>query len=184
MYERIRNNLDDTLNNSSNILFGVKLLSYIGKSGLNRWKLSSPLDNLSKRLNDGVTKEWLICLNGSYTFPENILKQPCRNYATEGLTCSFGCSCKFEHKAYPRSFCWINQATICEWARKTSNVQFALFAAESNRNIKYSPFKPAVTQQLSVSIATSASIPKEGMNLPWLSSLQDVSTNVAPTGAK
>ena len=113
-YVCIINNLDNTLNNSSNILFVVKPLSYIENSGLNKRKSSPPSDNASKRSYPGVTKGWLVCLNGSYTFPKNLSKQPCRNYATEGLSSSFGRSCKFKHKSYPKGFCCIDQATIFE----------------------------------------------------------------------
>ena len=126
-YDCIVNKLGDTLNISSNILFGVKPLSYIEKPGLNEQKFSSPSDNVSKRSNSGVTKGWLVCLDGSYTFPENLSKQSCRNYATVGLSYSFGRSCKFEHKSYPKGFRRIYQVTICNWVSKTNNVQFASF---------------------------------------------------------
>ena len=141
-FDRISNNLDDTLNNSSNILFGVKPLSYVEKVPLKRRSTSSP-DNPNKRQNNtDTTKGWIVCTSGTFSFPENLSKQPCRNYATQGLTCNFGRNCRFMHKAYPKGFRKIDQATICDWVKKTSNVEFATFIPESDRNIKYSPFKP------------------------------------------
>ena len=154
-YERIVNNLDDTLNNSSNILFGVKPLSYIDKHTSNKRKSTSSPDTSAKRSNTGVVKGWLVCSDGAFSFPENLSKQPCRNFATEGLSCSYGRSCKYEHKAYPRGFRRIDQATICEWVKKTPNVQFASFVAESDRNIKFSPFKPSSSLQSSSTNTTT-----------------------------
>ena len=110
-YERILNNLDDTLNNSSNILFGVKPLSYIDKASTKRQSSSSPESSNKRQNSSGVTKGWFVCTSGTFSFPENLSKQPCRNYATEGLTCSFGRNCRFEHKAYPKGFRKIDQAT-------------------------------------------------------------------------
>ncbi len=140
-YERILNNLDDTLNNSSNILFGVKPLSYVDKAPVKR-KTTSP-EGSSKRSNTTiVTKGWIICTSGSFSFPENLTKQPCRSYATEGLSCSFGRNCRFEHKSYPKGFRKVDQATICAWVKKTSNVEFASFVSEADKNVTFSPFKP------------------------------------------
>ena len=50
-----------------------------------------------------------------------------------------------EHIAYPKGFRKIDQATICEWIKKTSSVEFASFLQKSDRNVKYSPFEPKST---------------------------------------
>ena len=144
-YERISNNLDDTLNNSSNILFGVKPLSYNEKAPAKRRSTGSPSDGTgTKRQNNSgvVTKGWLVCTGGSFSFPENLSKQPCRNYVTDGLNCSFGRNCRYEHKSYPKGFRKMDQSIICDWIKKTNNVEFASFVAEADRNIKYSLFTP------------------------------------------
>ena len=97
-YEHIKNNLEDTLDNSSNILFGVKPLSFVEAKNSQKRKSSNSPEGANKRQNGGmITKGWIICTGGTISFPENLSKQPCRNYATEGLSCSFGQNCQFEH---------------------------------------------------------------------------------------
>ena len=165
-YERILNNLDDTLNNSSNILFGVKPLSYVDKTPSKR-RSSSPPDGTTKRHNSNgtVTKGWLVCTGGSFSFPENLSIKPCRNYVTDGLNCSFGRNCRYEHKSYPKGFRKIDQATICDWIKKTSNVEFASFISEADKNIKHSPFRPRAAQPVANS-GNSTGTPSEGTANP------------------
>ena len=110
-------------------------------------KLSNSPKGANKRQNGGmITKGWIICAGGIFSFPENLSKQPCCNYATERLSYSFGRNCQFKHKAYPKGYRRIDQATICDWMKKTNNVEFASFVSEADRNVKYSPFKPKVSQ--------------------------------------
>ena len=145
-YECINNNLEDTLNNSSNILFGVRPLSYVEVKTSSKRKSSNSLDGATKRQNNcAITKGWVVYTGGTFSFTENLSKQPCRNYATEGLSCSFSQNCQFEHKVYPKGFRKIDQATICDWVKKTNDVEFAAFVNEADRNVKYSPFKPKVS---------------------------------------
>ena len=83
-YEHIINNVEDTLNNSSNILFGVRPLSYVEVKTLSKRKSSNSPDGVTKRQNNGaITKGRIICTGGTFSFPENLSKQPCRNFVTE-----------------------------------------------------------------------------------------------------
>ena len=43
----------------------------------------------------------------------------------------------------------MDQATICDWIKKTSNVELASFVSEADKNIKHSPFKPKAAQPVS-----------------------------------
>ena len=151
------NNLEDTLNNSSNILFGARPLSYVEVKTSSKRKSSNSPDGTTKCQNNGaITKGWIICTGGSFSYPENLSKEPCHNYATEGLSCSFSQNCRFEHKAYPKGFRKIDQATICDWVKKTNNVEFAAFVNETDRNVKYSSFKPKVLHTAEGTGSTSA----------------------------
>ncbi len=182
-YDRILNNLDDTLNNSSNILFGVKPLSFVDKTPTKRRSAGSPSDgNNSKRQNNSgiVTKGWLVCTGGSFTFPENLSKQPCRSYATEGLSCSFGRNCRFEHKSYPKGFRRVDQSIICDWIKKTNNIEFASFVNESDKNIKFSPFKPKTLPTTDNSGSNPA---PEGTTLPATTPSQNSGSAGAPASA-
>ena len=144
-YKRILNNLDDTLNNSSNILFGVKPLSFVDRSQKRKSNGASPptVDGKNKRQNVGTGKGWLTCSGGSFSFPSNLSRLPCKSFALEGLECSYGRTCKFEHKAFPKGFRKIDQAIICKWVKEQNNVSFSSSVSEKDRNIKHSPFGPS-----------------------------------------
>ena len=142
-FTRFMNNLDDSINNSSTVLFGVKPLSYIDKTPNHKRKnLSGPTSD-SKKSNNTVARGWLVCSGGNFTFPDALSKTPCRNFALEGLECSFGRTCKYDHKVYPKGYRRSDLAIICDWVNKTSNVSFANCISEKDRNHKFSPFTPS-----------------------------------------
>ena len=101
-FTRFINNLDDSINNSSNVLFGVKPLSYIEKTPPQKRKNQSGATFDSKKPNNSVARGWLVCTGGSFTFPAALSKLPCRNFALEGLECSYGRNCKYDHMSYFR----------------------------------------------------------------------------------
>ena len=134
-FNRFMNNLDDALNNVSNTLFGVKPLSYVEKVPAKRKNQSGNLSDHKKSNTTGTPRGWLVCTNGTFSFPKALSKLPCRNFALEGLECSFGCTCKYDHKVFPRGYCRPDQAVICDWVNKTENVRFADCISERDRNI-------------------------------------------------
>ena len=117
-FEQFKNNLDDSLNNASNVLFGVKPLSYLERTPGQKRKNNMNSSSDSKKPNIGVTKGWLVCSGGIFSFPSALSKLPCRNYATEGLDCPFGRTCKYDHKVYPKGFRRSDQAVVCDWIKK------------------------------------------------------------------
>ena len=167
-YERFMNNLDDALNNASNLLFGVKPLSFIEQSAPSKRKQqqSGSFSDSKKQNTNGVARGWLVCTGGSFSFPKALVKLPCRNFALEGSECGFGRSCKYDHKVFPRGYRKPDQAVICEWVNKTDNVRFADSIQERDRNIKFSPFGSSSTSAPSSGTATTPVNPPPAATTP------------------
>ena len=86
-YDCFVNNLDDALNNALNVLFGIKPISHVEKTPIFKQKhqQAGSLSDSKKPNANGTAKGWLVCTNGSFSFPKTLSKLPCCNFPLKVL---------------------------------------------------------------------------------------------------